>query len=83
MNIMLISLDLHGYDLAESLILVDRFLAEALHKDEKQVMIIHGNGKGILKKGIREYLSECSLVLSYRKGNYGEGEDGVTVVELR
>lgn len=77
------SLDLHGHDLAESLLLVDRFLAKALHEKIKQVMIIHGNGKGILKRGIREFLSKSALVSSWRKGNYGEGEDGVTVTILK
>ena len=76
-------LDLHGKDLAESILLVDRFLAESLHKGLKQVMIIHGIGEGTLKKGIREFLSNSSLVLSYRKGDYGEGEDGVTVAQLK
>ena len=76
------SIDLHGLDLAESLLLVDRFLADCIYKHEKQVMIIHGNGEGVLKQGIRQFLSNNSMVVSYRPGGYGEGYDGVTIVSL-
>lgn len=47
-----------------------------------RVTIIHGKGTGALRKGIWQYLKKHPLVQSYRSGEFGEGEYGVTIVEL-
>ena len=47
------------------------------------VRIVHGKGTGALKKAIWERLKNDRRVKSYRLGNYGEGDSGVTVVELK
>ena len=47
-----------------------------------QIKIIHGKGTGTLRQAVREQLAKHPLVKSYRPGNYGEGEEGVTMVEL-
>ena len=47
------------------------------------VRIIHGKGTGVLRKAVQEELKHNRAVKSYRLGVYGEGEDGVTIAELR
>ncbi|MEI7026038.1 endonuclease MutS2 [Paenibacillus sp. y28] len=75
-------LDLRGSNVEEGISEVDRFLDEAFLANLGQVYIIHGKGTGVLRTGITEYLRRHKLVKSYRLGNYGEGGNGVTVVEI-
>ncbi|MFA5658603.1 MAG: Smr/MutS family protein, partial [Oscillospiraceae bacterium] len=67
----------------EGVMETDRFLDEAVLSGMSLVTIIHGKGTGILKNTIRSHLKSHPLVRAFRKGVYGEGEDGVTVVELK
>jgi DNA mismatch repair protein MutS2 len=76
-------LDLRGSNLEDSLIEVDRFLDESFLANLGQVYIIHGKGTGVLRSGIQDYMRKHRNVKSYRSGNYGEGGNGVTVVELK
>lgn len=76
-------LDLRGAALDDALIEADRFIDEAFLANLGQVYIIHGKGTGVLRNGIQEFLRTRKHIKAYRLGNYGEGGDGVTVVELR
>ena len=75
-------LDLRGKNIEDSIIEVDRFLAESYLANFHQVYLIHGKGTGALRAGIQDYLRGNRHVKSFRFGAYNEGGDGVTVVEL-
>jgi len=66
----------------EALLKLDQFLNDAFMAGLYQVRVVHGKGTGTLRQAVREELSRHSLVKSYRPGGYGEGGDGVTMVEL-
>ena len=64
-------------------IAAERFLDSAAMAKLKTVTIIHGKGTGALRAAIQQMLRKNKLVKSFRLGRYGEGESGVTVVELK
>ena len=76
-------LNLLGYTVEEALAEVDRFLDHAMLSNQNTVYIIHGNGTGALRNAIQKHLRTHRGVKSFRLGRYGEGESGVTVVELK
>lgn len=77
------SVDVRGQNLEEATMNVEKFLDDCYLAGISPVTIIHGKGTGILKKGIGAVLKKHKYVKSYRLGTFGEGEDGVTIVELK
>jgi len=66
----------------EALLRLDKYLNDAFMAGLYRVRVVHGKGAGTLRQIIREQLAKHPLVKSYRPGDYGEGEAGVTIVEL-
>ncbi len=75
--------DVRGQNIEEAWMNVEKFLDDCYLAGISPVSIIHGKGTGILRKGIQENLRKFRYVKSFRNGKYGEGEDGVTIVELK
>ena len=66
----------------EALLKLDKYLNDAFMAGLYQVKVVHGKGTGTLRQVVREQLARHPLVKSYRHGGYGEGGNGVTIVEL-
>ncbi len=75
--------DVRGMNLEEAWMSVEKYLDDCYLAGLSPVNIIHGKGTGILRRGIQENLRRHRYVKSYRNGRFGEGEDGVTVVEIK
>ena len=75
--------NLLGLTVDEALSEVDSFIDRAILNGQTVVYLIHGNGTGTLRTAIHKHLRGNRMVKSFRLGRYGEGESGVTVVELK
>ena len=66
----------------EALFRLDQYLNDAFMAGLPSVRIVHGKGTGKLRRAIHDSLARHPLVKSYRLGDYGEGDYGITIVEL-
>jgi DNA mismatch repair protein MutS2 len=76
-------IDIRGQTVDEGIGNIDKYIDDAFLSGLNQIMIIHGKGTGVLREAVQQYLAHNPHVKSYRYGKYGEGEMGVTVVELK
>jgi DNA mismatch repair protein MutS2 len=76
-------IDLRGMDTIESVCVMERYIDEAMRSNLQSVRIIHGKGTGAVRAAVHQALKKNKQVKNFRLGRYGEGEDGVTIAELR
>ena len=76
-------INLLGKTVDEAVAELDKYLDDALLSHLSTVRVVHGKGTGALRKGIHEFLRRQKHVKSYRLGEFGEGDAGVTIVELK
>ena len=76
-------INLLGKTVDEAVAELDKYLDDAYIAHLKTVRIVHGKGTGALRKGIHNYLKRQKHVASYRLGEFGEGDAGVTIVEFK
>jgi len=77
------SIDVRGQTVDEAVPKIDRYLDEAALAGFPRVTVIHGKGTGALRRGIHEFLATHPHAGSFRLGERGEGNSGVTIVELK
>ena len=76
-------IDLRGQTIEEGIMMVDQYIDSCLLMRIKTITIIHGKGTGALRNAIQQHLKNHKAVRSFRLGVYGEGENGVTIAELK
>lgn len=76
-------IDLRGQTAIEAIIAVDQAIDTAILTNTHNLTIIHGKGTGVLRAEIHRHLKTHKAVKKFRLGTFGEGEAGVTIVELK
>ena len=76
-------INLLGKTVDEALAALDKYLDDAYLAHLENVRVVHGKGTGALRKAIQQHLKRIKYVKSFRQGEYGEGDAGVTIVEFK
>lgn len=76
-------IDIRGMASDEALLELDRYIDNALVSGLETIRIIHGKGTGVLRKSVQSHLRSHKAINSFRLGTFGEGENGVTIAELK
>ncbi len=76
-------IDLRGMESIEAVNAAEQYIDSAVMGKLKTVTIIHGKGTGALRTAVQQMLRRNKAVKSFRLGRFGEGESGVTIVELK
>lgn len=74
------NIDLHGYDIDSARVATDDFINENIYLKNDKILIIHGKGKGLVRKSVHETLSKRKEVIKYNTDNLN---NGCTIVHLR
>lgn len=77
------SCDLRGMTVEEGLMELDRFIDSSILSGFSEICIIHGKGTGALRAAVQQRLRSHPQIKSFRLGNFGEGESGVTIAEIK
>ena len=75
-------INLLGMTTDEAILELDKYLDDARMAHMDSVRVVHGKGTGALRSAVQQYLRKQRWVKSYRSGDFGEGDAGVTIVEL-
>ncbi len=75
--------DLRGLMCDEAILVLDRFIDDVTLSGLTEFTVIHGKGTGALRSAVKDYLKHDSRIKSFRLGTFGEGENGVTIAELK
>ena len=78
-----VKINIIGKTVEEALIEIEKFIDNALLNNVSKIEIIHGKGRGKLKKAVREYLKDSNFVLKFYSPMDLHGGEGITIVELK
>lgn len=76
-------INLLGKTVDEAIALLDKYLDDAYLAHLPSVRIVHGKGTGALRNGVQNHLRRCKYIKSFRLGEFGEGDSGVTIAEFK
>ncbi len=76
-------LDLRGYNVDDAIVEIDKVIDMAVLRGLGEIRIIHGKGTGALRAGLHQYFRRHPNIASFRLGTFGEGDAGVTIIQIK